>query len=91
MAEDSVEEVERGGWEVAKVVESSEEATLVVGFLESNGIPAALESLHVDELPVNVGALGEIRIEVPPDRLDEARQLLAQADAGGTAEPFEPE
>ena len=88
---EGVEAVEEPGWEVAKVVESNEEATLVVGFLESNGIPAEIESLHVDELPVNVGALGEVRVEVPPDRLAEAQALLAQVEAENSAPPVEPD
>jgi len=52
----------------------------VAGFLNSSGIPAEVESLHVEELPVNVGALGEVRVMVPADRLDEARSLLEATD-----------
>jgi hypothetical protein len=73
-------------WGIAKVVESNEEAILVAGFLQSNGIPAQVESLHVEELPVNVGALGEVRVRVPKGRLDEALALLEAREAGALAE-----
>jgi hypothetical protein len=69
-------------WGIAKVVESNEEAILVAGFLHSNGIPAEVESLHVEELPVNVGGLGEVRVRVPGERLGEARELLAAREQG---------
>lgn len=72
-------------WGIVRVVESNEEATLVVGFLHSNGIPAEVESLHVEELPVNVGGLGEVRVRVPAGRLQEAQALLDASDAGDAA------
>jgi hypothetical protein len=67
-------------WAVVRVVESNEEAILATGFLNSNGIPAQVESLHVEELPVNVGGLGEVRVRVPAARLAEAQALLDQSD-----------
>jgi len=78
-------------WEIARILESNEEAVLVAGFLHSSGIPAQVESLHVEELPVNLGGLGEVRVLVPADRLEEARALLdaseaAAGDAGDVAE-----
>ena len=80
-------------WKIAKIVESNEEAVVVAGFLNSSGIPAEVESLHVEELPVNVGGLGEVRVLVPADRLDEARSLLDASDrevpAGETEEADE--
>jgi hypothetical protein len=68
-------------WAVAKVFERVEEARFAAGFLQSNGIAAEIESLHVDELPVNVGSLAEVRLRVPADRLAEARALLSQQEA----------
>lgn len=73
MADDTVEDRE---WGTALVVESNEEAIVVAGFLRSNGIPAEVESLHAEELPVNVGGLGEVRVRVPRERLQEALQAL---------------
>ena len=72
-------------WGIAKIVESTEEAVLVAGFLNSNDIPAEVESLHVEELPVNLGGLGEVRVRVPADRVDEARALLDASDFGSGA------
>jgi len=77
-------------WAVAKVVESNEEAILVAGYLDSNGIAAQVESLHVEELPVNLGGLGEVRIRVPAGRLDEAQALLAARDREAADEPEDP-
>jgi hypothetical protein len=65
-------------WAVAMVAKTVEEARFVTGFLTSNGIPAEIESLHVDELPVNVGSLAEVRVRVPRERLEEAVALLAR-------------
>jgi hypothetical protein len=69
---------DQGEWRVAKMVENYEEAVVVAGFLKSCGVPAELDSLHVDELPVNVGGLGEVRVRVPADRFEEAVALLAE-------------
>jgi len=63
-------------WEIVKTVESEEEATIVVGFLQSSGIPAQVESLHFTEMPVNLGEMGEVRVRVPADRAEEAIALL---------------
>ena len=63
-------------WEIVKVVSSPEEATIVVGFLNSSGIEAESESLHASEFPTDVGELAEIRIRVPPGQAQDARALL---------------
>jgi hypothetical protein len=81
MAEESIDDEQE--WGVARVVESNEEAILAAGFLNSNGIPAQVESLHTEELPVNVGGLGEVRVRVPAARLAEAQALLDQSDLPG--------
>ena len=44
-------------WEIVKIVGTEEEATVVVGFLQSSGIDAEAESLHVSELPTDFGDL----------------------------------
>lgn len=74
MADDNSDQRE---WGTALVVETNEEAIVAAGFLKSNGIPATVESLHVEELPVNLGGLGEVRVRVPRNHLQEALQLLA--------------
>jgi len=63
-------------WEVVKVVGTPEEATIVVGFLNSSGIEAEAESLHASEFPTDLGELAEIRIRVPPEQAQEATDLL---------------
>jgi hypothetical protein len=78
-------------WGTARVVETNEEAILIVGLLNSSGIPAEVESLHVDELPVNVGGLGEVRVRVPAEHLAEAQELLDARDQGTPAAELEPD
>lgn len=67
-------------WEVLEVLGTEEEAEVVRGFLESQGVPVQVESAHSHEFPVNVSALGNVRIEVPVGRLDEARRMLAERE-----------
>jgi hypothetical protein len=81
---------EQNEWQVAKIVESEEEATLAVGFLRSNGIEAEVESLLASELPTTLGRLGEVHIVVPAGRLAEAQGLLAEQDAAAGQAPAPP-
>src|SRR5262249_48423856 len=46
-------------WKAAKVVGTDEDAALIVGFLNNNGIEAQAESLHASEFPTDFGPLGE--------------------------------
>ncbi len=55
-------------WEIVKIVGTEEEATVVVGFLQSSGIEAEVESLHASEFPTEVGDLATVRIRVPAER-----------------------
>ena len=68
---------------VLEVLGTEEEAELVCGYLESQGVPCQVESAHSHEFPVNVSALGNVRVEVPSQRVEEARRLLAERE--GTA------
>ena len=68
-------------WRAATIVGTDEDAALIAGFLNSNGIPAQVESLHASEFPADFGRLGEVHVMVPAERLDEALQLLAQSEA----------
>jgi hypothetical protein len=65
------------GWEILEVLGTEEDAEVVRGYLESQGVPCQVESAHSHGFPVNVSALGNVRVEVPADRLEEARRLLA--------------
>ena len=69
------------GWEVIEVLGTEEEAEVIRGFLESQGVPCQVESAHSHEFPVNVSALGNVRVEVQTGRLEEARRLLAEREA----------
>ncbi|HEY8021500.1 MAG TPA: hypothetical protein VIH93_10380 [Thermoanaerobaculia bacterium] len=78
-------------WEVVRTVGTEEEATVVVGFLQSSGIPAQVESLHIREIPVDFGDMSQVRVRVPADRADEATELLASIDVGDASRRDAPE
>jgi hypothetical protein len=67
--------------QTVKIVNSEEEAALVVGFLRANGFDAGVESLHASEFPAEVGQLSEVRIEVPAEQAADALRLLADSEA----------
>jgi ribonuclease III len=55
--------------------QSEVEGSIVRGLLESQGVPSIV-SPGVTQFPLNVNALGEIRISVHPDDADEARRII---------------
>lgn len=69
-----------------ETVNTGEEALLIGGFLESQGIPCQQESLLFRQEPVSLGLLGRVRLHVRRCDLPRARQLLAEQRAGGTTE-----
>lgn len=71
--------------QTVKIVGTEEEATIVVGFLQANGIQAGVESLHASEFPADGGPLSEVRIQVPAEQGADALRLLADTEAA-TAE-----
>jgi len=61
------------------------EAELVRQILENEGIPTQVVSdVPHTVLPIAVDGLGEVRILVPPERLEEARSLLAEHRRDGS-------
>lgn len=70
------------GWAVAATLGTEQEATFAVGFLRNAGLPAEMESLVFHQEPVNFGGLGEVRVRVPEEHLEEARRLLAERETG---------
>jgi hypothetical protein len=62
-------------WAIVKDVGTDEEAMVVVGFLENNGIPAEVDSLQSSELPLGDN-IDSVRIRVPAERAEEAIALL---------------
>jgi hypothetical protein len=67
--------------QTVKIVHSEEEAAVVVGFLQANGLDAGAESLHASEFPTEVGQLSEVRIEVPAEQAADALRLLADSES----------
>ena len=68
---------DKSEWVEVASVGNDEEATLIAGLIESRGIPTEVEGPSTTPLPENLGAFGMSRVMVPPDRADEARQVLA--------------
>jgi hypothetical protein len=68
-------------WVAVASVGNDEEATLIAGFLESQGISCEVEGPSGGTpWPENLGAFGMSRVMVPPDRADEARRLLSERE-----------
>lgn len=67
-------------WEVVKIVGTEEEASIVVGFLQSSGIEAEAESLAASEFPTDFGDLAQVRIRVPSNQAQEAASLLNERE-----------
>jgi len=67
-------------WETVETVGTDEEASLIAGFLEAEGIPATVESLLFHQEPVNFGTLGEVRVRVRKEDLERALSLLEERE-----------
>jgi Putative prokaryotic signal transducing protein len=59
---------------------NSDEAELIQGFLEAEGIESQVEHAEAHMLPTNVGQLGDVRVYVPAADTDRARALLQERD-----------
>ena len=59
---------------------NSDEADLLCGFLESEGIPARIEHADARILPSNMGALGDVRVYVAQEDEERAMALLRQRE-----------
>ena len=55
---------------------TEDEATLLAGFLDAEGIPAQVEDVKFNMEPINFGAMGEIRVYVPGEHEQRAQELL---------------
>lgn len=69
---------------------NDEEAGLIAGFLESNGIESVIELPEGSSpFPENLGAFGFSKVFVAPEQADKAKELLERRDrmyrAGGSA------
>ncbi|MFZ2493987.1 MAG: hypothetical protein WA208_21105 [Thermoanaerobaculia bacterium] len=59
---------------------TDEEARLLQGFLEAQGIPAQIENLKFNMEPINFGTMGEIRIYVQQEDEQRTQGLLRSRD-----------
>jgi hypothetical protein len=64
-------------WVEVASVGNDEEAALIAGLVRSRDIPCEVEGPSASPWPENLGAFGMSRVMVPPDRAEEARQVLA--------------
>lgn len=65
-------------WIEVAGVGQDEEAELIAGLLESEGIPCEVEGPSMTPFPEDLGAFGTSRVMVPPERAEEARALIAR-------------
>lgn len=68
-------------WVEITSVGTQEDAKLLAGFLETEGIPAQIENVKSDELPINFGMMGEIRVYVRGEDEVRAQALLRKREA----------
>ena len=59
---------------------NEDEAKLLQGFLEAEGIPAQVENVRFSMEPVTFGKMGEIRVYVPQEEEAKAMQLLRERE-----------
>lgn len=55
---------------------TEDEATLLAGFLDAEGIPAQVEDVKFNMAPTDFGAMGDIRVYVPGEHEQRAQELL---------------
>jgi hypothetical protein len=67
-------------WVEIASVGDDEEAKLLAGFLESEGIPAQVENVKFNMEPVNFGMMGDVRVYVPSNEEQRAQELMRQRE-----------
>lgn len=72
---------EGGTWVEIAGVGTEDEANLIRGFLDAEGIRAEIENVKFNVEPVNFGSMGDIRIYVAAEDEQRAVQLLKQREA----------
>ena len=80
-----------GGWEMAAEVARRYEAELIAGWLRESGIEARIvdKSFRQEPLPT-VRSFAIVRVYVPAAQADEARRILAEAEASAGPEDEAP-
>mgnify|MGYP000893380183 FL=1 len=70
-----------GHWKGVASVGSETDATFIVGFLESRGIPSRIVDKSFSQNPVPADEdLATVEVAVPVERFDEASEALAKRD-----------
>jgi formate dehydrogenase assembly factor FdhD len=72
---------ETRNWVEITSVGTEDEARLVQGFLEAEGIAAQIENVKFSMEPINFGTMGDIRIYVGTEDEQRAFELLRQRNA----------
>jgi len=65
-------------WVEIASVGTADEAALLSGFLDAEGIPAQVENVKFQMEPINFGGMGEIRVYVPSEHEQRAQELLRE-------------
>lgn len=73
-------------WVEIASVGAEDEANLLRGFLEAEGLPSQIENVKFSEAPTTFGAMGDIRIYVSED--DEERALALLQERNDAYEKF---
>lgn len=67
-------------WVEVAAVGLGEEASLIAGLFRSEDIPCEVEGPTASPWPGNLGSFGLTRVLVPPERVGQARALLADRE-----------
>jgi hypothetical protein len=67
-------------WVEIATASNDDEAQLIQGFFEAEGIDAQIERVEAHVLPTTIGKLGEVRIYVPAEDEKRANELLRQRE-----------
>lgn len=59
---------------------TDDEARLIAGFLEAEGVAAQIENVKFTMEPINFGTMGDIRIYVPAEEESHAQELLRERE-----------
>jgi hypothetical protein len=68
-------------WVEITSVGTDDEARLLQGFLEAEGVPAQIENVKFSMEPINFGVMGDIRIYVSSEDEQRAVELLKRRGA----------
>ena len=67
-------------WVEITSVGTDDEARLLKGFLDAEGVPAQIENVKFSMEPINFGTMGDIRVYVSSEDEARAQQLMKQRE-----------